>query len=94
MDTMEDIISSIEYNTNYNYNKKISFADCNDVLYIQSKDDDSYYSKKYEIWWGTIDYHIFRAFAGKELSDVILQQKILTNNIITVKQAMQILYQP
>ena len=91
---MEDIIYSVEYNTNYNYNKKITFNYNNDVFYISSINDDNYYSNKQNIWWTMSDFYWFKYFASKELLEVIQEQKILTNNNITVKEAMKILYQP
>ena len=98
-DTIEDIITTIESgygynNTNYLQKKIVTFNDIIDVFYIPSIYDDNYYFHRKDIWWDISDYDKFRFTASSEVLQTMREQKINHNIIMTIKEAMNYLYQP
>jgi hypothetical protein len=95
-DTIEDIITTIEYEYgNGDNNKKhVTFDDFIDVIYIPSIYDDNYYFHRKDIWWNNFEYYNFRLMAKNEIIKTIREQNSNHNIKMNAKEAIAYLYQP
>jgi len=88
---MGKIITKIEANV---INKKhVSFFDFNDIIIVEPINDTEYYSDKNKLWWSKIDYFYFLKNSKDEILQFMDDYKNNTNIDLSVKDAIQLLYQ-
>jgi hypothetical protein len=93
-DIIENIISTIEFENVYSKKTKVIFDDFIDIYYIPSIYDDNYYSNKNDIWWSELDYYNFNFIAKNEIIQTIREQEKNNNIHMSLREAMNYLYQP
>lgn len=91
---IESIITSIEFDNDCYKKQTVRFDNFVDIYYIPSIYDNNYYSNKNDVWWSELDYYNFNFFAKNELLQFMNQQEKNNNLRMSIREAMNHLYQP